>query len=167
MKRITFEHGEGLESLMYNNWELLYDVINHPVDPVTGESSYASKKLPPRLKEFDEKGNLKKIGDITRVKFLQSFYGDEDATKIIRKFAGDNAESEISQLEEPEVNDKTGNKLWSTAYFDRRTALRELFGDVMVLQEARRLLRDESFLNKIAERNVNLYNSLKDDVIRT
>jgi hypothetical protein len=166
MKRMTFETGEGLESLMYNEWKLLYDVINHPIDAVTGESSYASKKLPPRLKEFDDKGNLKKIGNITRVKFLQSFYGIEDATRIINKFGGSNAESEILQFEDPEMNDKTGNKLWPTAYFDRRTALRELFGDVMVLQEARRLIRNEEFLSKVAERNVNLYNSLKDDIIR-
>jgi hypothetical protein len=165
-RRMTFKSGPEIESLMYNQWELLYDVINHPVDPVTGESSYASKKLPPRLKEFDEKGNLRKIGDISRVKFLQSYYGIDDATRIIKTYGGKNANEELAQLEEPEVNDKTGKPLWATAYFDRRTALMELFGDVLVLQEARRLIREPEFLNRVADRNVNLYNDLKDDVIR-
>lgn len=167
MKRVTFETGEGLESLMYNNWDLLYDVINHPVDAVTGESTYSSKKLPPTLKEFDDKGNLRKISDITRTKFLQAFYEVEDAVKIIKKYGGKNADKEIAQLEERELNPKTGKPLSQNAHFDRRTALRELFGDVMVLQEARRLIRNEDFLNRVAERNVNLYNSLKDDIIRT
>ena len=36
----------------------------------------------------------------------------------------------------------------------------------MVLQEARRLLRSDSFLEKVKERNVNLYNQLKDDIVR-
>ena len=166
MKRITFEHGPGLESLMYNEWKLIYDVINHPMDPVTGQSSYASKKLPPRLKEFDDKGRLKKIGNITRVKFLQSYYGIDDATRIIKTYGGKNANKELKQFEDEEMNEDTGKKLWPTAYFDRRTALRELFGDVMVLQEARRLIRSEDFLQRVAERNVNLYNDLKDDVMR-
>ena len=167
MKRITFEHGPGLESLMYKNWKLLYDVINHPVDPVTGESSYASKKLPPTLKEFDDKGNLRKISDITRVKFLQAYYDLEDATRIIKLYGGKNAEKELKQLEPREINPQTGKGLSQNAHFDRRTALRELFGDVMVLQEARRLIRTPEFLNRVAEKNVNLYNDLKDDVIRT
>jgi hypothetical protein len=166
MKRMTFERGAPIESLMYNNWDLLYNVINHPVDPVTGQSSYASKKLPPRLKELDDKGNLRKIGDITRVKFLQSFYGIPDATRIIKKYGGDNANAELQQFEKEEVNDKTGKPLTINAYFDRRTALRELFGDVMVLQEARRLLRDDVFLEKVKEKNINLYKQLKDDIAR-
>lgn len=167
MKRMTFETGEGLESLMYNEWDLIYDVINHPVDPVTGESSYASKKLPPTLKEFDDKGNLRKASDVTRVKFLQAFYEIEDVTRIIKKYGGKNADKEIQQIEDREINPQTGKPLSQNAHFDRRTALRELFGDVMVLQEARRLIRSEDFLDQLAERNINLYNSLKDDVIRT
>jgi hypothetical protein len=165
-RRMTFKNGPEIESLMYREWQLLYDVINHPVDPVTNESSYASKKLPPRLKEFDEKGNLRKIGDITRTKFLQSYYGVEEATRILKIYGGDNASKQIAKLEEPELNEKTGKGLVPTAYFDRRTALMELFGDVMVLQEARRLLRQPDFLDRVADRNVNLYNSLKDDVLR-
>jgi hypothetical protein len=166
-RRMTFKNGPEIESFMYNNWELIYDVINHPVDPVTGQSSYASKKLPPRLKEFDEKGNLKKIDKITRVKFLQSFYGIEEATRIINTYGGKNASKELVELEEQETNEKTGRGLVPTAYFDRRTALMELFGDVMVLQEARRLLRQPDFLESIKSKNVNLYNELKDDITRT
>jgi hypothetical protein len=166
MKRITFEHGPGLESLMYNEWKLIYDVINHPMDPVTGQSSYASKKLPPTLKEFDDKGRLRKIGDITRVKFLQAYYKVDEVEKIIKKYGGKNATKELKQLEPEEVNKVTGQPLAQNTHFDRRTALRELFGDVMVLQEARRLIRDPQFLERVAERQVNLYNDLKDDVIR-
>jgi hypothetical protein len=166
MKRITFEHGPGLESLMYNEWKLIYDVINHPMDPVTGQSSYASKKLPPTLKEFDDKGRLKKIGDITRVKFLQAYYKVDEVEKIIKKYGGKDAAKELKQLEPEEVNKVTGQPLAQNTHFDRRTALRELFGDVMVLQEARRLIRDPQFLERVAERQVNLYNDLKDDVIR-
>ena len=166
-RRMTFKNGPEIESFMYNNWKLIYDVINHPVDPVTGQSSYASKKLPPRLKEFDEKGNLKKIEDITRAKFLQSFYGIEEATRIINTYGGKDATKEINELEEQELNEKTGKGLVPTAYFDRRTALMELFGDVLVLQEARRLLRQPEFLKRISEVNVNLYNELKDDIVRT
>lgn len=165
-RRMTFKNGPEIESLMYNQWELLYDVINHPTDPVTGQSSYASKKLPPRLKQTDDKGNFQKIEDITRVKFLQSYYGVEEASRIIRTYAGENADKELRQLEDPEVSDKDGKALRPTTYFDRRTALMELFGDVLVLQEARRLIRQPDFLERIAERNVNLYNELKDDVVR-
>jgi len=165
-RRMTFKNGPEIESFMYDKWKLLYDVINHPVDPITGESSYASKKLPPRLKEQDEKGDFRKIKDISRVKFLQSFYGVDDATRIIKIYGGENAAEELKQLEEPEVSEKDGGKLRPTTYFDRRTALMELFGDVMVLQEARRLLRQPDFLERVAERNVNLYNELKDDIIR-
>jgi len=165
-RRMTFKNGPEIESLMYNQWKLLYDVINNPVDPVTNESSYASKKLPPRLKETDDKGNFKKIDDISRVKFLQSYYGVDEASRIIRTYGGEDAENELRQLEEPEVSDKDGRDLRPTTYFDRRTALMELFGDVLVLQEARRLLRQPNFLERIAERNVNLYNELKDDTVR-
>jgi len=160
MKRITFETGEGLESLMYNNWKLVYDVINNPVDEVTGQSSYASKKIPPYLKERNEKGEFQKVADINRAVFLQSFYSEEDAKKIIRKYNSVNPEEEISKFLDYE-------QLTTNAWFDRRTALRELFGDVMVLQEARRLLRNPDFIEKIGEEKPNLYNSLKDDVIRT
>lgn len=165
-RRMTFKNGPEIQSLMYNQWKLLYDIINHPVDPVTGQSSYASKKLPPTLKEFDEKGNLKKIEDITRVKFLQAFYEIEDVIKIISKYGGKNADEEIKQIEEREINPNTGKPLSQNAHFDRRTALMELFGDVMVLQEARRLIRQPEFLDRVAERNVNLYNDLKNDLIR-
>jgi hypothetical protein len=160
MKRITFETGEGLESLMYNNWDLIYDVINNPVDEVTGQSSYASKKIPPYLKERNEKGEFQKVVNINRSLFLQSFYSEEDAKKIIRKYNSVNPEEEISQFLDYE-------QLTTNAWFDRRTALRELFGDVMVLQEARRLLRNPDFIEKIGEEKPNLYNSLKDDAIRT
>ena len=160
MKRITFETGEGLESLMYNNWKLVYDVINNPVDEVTGQSSYASKKIPPYLKERNEKGEFQKVADINRSLFLQSFYSEEDAKKIIRKYNSNNPEEEIAQFLDYE-------QLTTNAWFDRRTALRELFGDVMVLQEARRLLRNPDFIEQIGIEKPNLYNSLKDDVIRT
>ena len=165
-RRMTFKNGPEIESLMYHKWKLLYGVINHPIDPVTGESSYASKKLPPRLKEFDEKGNLRKIGNITRAKFLQSYYGSDEAARIMRIYGDVKTKEELKQLEDPEINEKTGKGLVPTAYFDRRTALMELFGDVLVLQEARRLIRQPEFLDRVAERNVNLYNALKDDVIR-
>ena len=160
MKRITFETGEGLKSIMYNEWELIYDVINNPVDEVTGQSSYASKKIPPYLKERNEKGEFQKVVNINRSLFLQSFYSEEDATNIIRKYNSVNPEEEISKFLDYE-------QLTTNAWFDRRTALREMFGDVMVLQEARRLLRNPDFIEKIGEEKPNLYNSLKDDVIRT
>lgn len=165
-RRMTFKNGQEIESFMYDNWKLLYDVINHPVDPVTGESSYASKKLPPTLKEFDDQGNLRKIKDITRIKFLQAFYEIDNVRRIIKTYGGSNANVELKQLEPSEINPQTGKFLSQNAHFDRRTALMELFGDVLVLQEARRLLRQPEFLDRVAERNVNLYNALKDDVIR-
>lgn len=164
-RRMTFKNSASLNKFMYDNWELIYDVINNPVDPVSGESSYASKKLPPRLKQLDDDGNFTKRKDVNRTTFLQSYFGDEETISILNTYSK-NPEVEIKKLEETEVNEKTGNKLWSTAYFDRRTALMELFGDVLVLQEARRLLRDDSFLRSIADRNVNLYNDLKDDIKR-
>ena len=165
-RRMTFKNGPEIESLMYNQWELLYDVINNPVDPVTGESSYASKKLPPRLKETDDQGNFKKIEDIDRVKFLQSYYGIDEASRIIRTYGGPDANKELNQFEEPELSEKDKGLLRPTTYFDRRTALMELFGDVLVLQEARRLIRQPEFLDRVAERNVNLANDLKNEVIR-
>jgi len=165
-RRMTFKNGPEIESLMYNEWKLLYDVINHPVDPVTGQSSYASKKLPPRLKETDDKGNFTKIKNITRVRFLQSYYGIDEATRIIKIYGGANVDKELNEFEDPELSEKDGNSLRPTTYFDRRTALMELFGDVLVLQEARRLIRNPEFLDRVAGRNVNLYNELKDDVIR-
>jgi hypothetical protein len=164
-RRMTFKNSESLNKFMYDNWELIYGVINNPIDPVSGESSYASKKLPPRLKELDADGNYTKRKEMNRTLFLQSYFGDEDTKAIIEKYSKD-PKSEISKLEDTEVNEKTGKKLWPTAYFDRRTALMELFGDVLVLQEARRLLRDPNFLESIKERNVNLYNDLKDDIKR-
>ena len=42
----------------------------------------------------------------------------------------------------------------------------ELFGDVLVLQEARNAVRDDAFLQEISKRNVDLYNDLKDTNIR-
>jgi len=165
-RRMTFKNGPEIESLMYNEWKLLYDVINHPVDAVTGQSSYASKKLPPRLKEIDEKGNFKKIENINRAKFLQSYYGIDEAARIIKTYGSKDVEKDLSELEEPELSEKDGNALRPTTYFDRRTALMELFGDVLVLQEARRLIRNPEFLDRVSQRNVNLYNELKDDVIR-
>jgi len=165
-RRMTFKNGPEIQSLMYNQWKLLYDVINNPVDPITGESTYTSKKLPPKLKETDDQGNFRKIKDITRVKFLQSYYEIEDVIKIINTYGGDNSANEIKQIEERELNEKTGKPLSQNAHFDRRTALMEMFGDVLVLQEARRLIRQPQFLDKVAERNVNLANDLKNDVVR-
>ncbi len=103
---------------------------------------------------------------MTRVKFLQSFYGLEETTRLVRKYDGKNTKSELSQLEEIEVNPKKGTPLWNTALFDRRTSLMERFGDVVILQEARNALRDKVFLKKIANKNVDLYNILKDENIR-
>ena len=164
-RRMTFSKSEALDKFMYDNWKLIYGVINNPIDPVSGQSSYASKKLPPRLKQLDKDGNYIKLRNINRSTFLQSYYGDVDAKRIIESNSK-NIKEEIDSFEETETNEKTGNNLVPTAYFDRRTALMELFGDVLVLQEARRLIRDESFLEGIKERNVDLYNSLKDDKIR-
>jgi len=42
----------------------------------------------------------------------------------------------------------------------------ELFGDVLVLQEARNAIRDDAFLQEISKKNVDLYNDLKDTNIR-
>ena len=64
--------------------------------------------------------------------------------KIIRKYNLNNAEEEISKFLDYE-------QLTTNAWFDRRTALRELFGDVMVLQEARRLLRNPDLPSSSSE----------------
>jgi hypothetical protein len=164
-RRMTFKNSIELERFMYNNWETIYNVINNPTDPVTGESTYTAKKLPPRLKQLDADGNFIKRKDINRATFLQSYFRDEDVRRIIEKHSK-NSRSELSQLEEVELNENTGKGLSQNAHFDRRTALIEMFGDVLVLQEARRLLRDDVFLESIKERNVNLYNDLKDDIKR-
>lgn len=164
-RRMTFKNSSDLESFMYNNWETIYNVINNPTDPVTGESTYTAKKLPPRLKQLDAEGNFIKRKDINRAIFLQSYFRDEDVRRIIRKYSKD-PEAELNELEDIELNENTGKTLSQNAHFDRRTALIEMFGDVLVLQEARRLLRDEAFLESIKDRNVNLYNDLKDDIKR-
>jgi len=165
-RRITFKNRADLDVFMYNNWELIWNVINNPIDPVTGQSTYDSKKTPPRLKAYDDIGKPIKMKPMTRVKFLQSFYGLEETTRLIRKYGGKNTKSELSQLEEIEVNPKKGTPLWATALFDRRTSLMERFGDVVILQEARNALRDKVFLKKIANKNVDLYNILKDENTR-
>lgn len=164
-RRMTFKNSIELERFMYNNWETIYNVVNNPTDPVTGESTYTAKKLPPRLKQLDADGNFIKRKDINRAIFLQSYFRDEDVRRIIEKHSK-NSRLELSQLEEVELNENTGKGLSQNAHFDRRTALIEMFGDVLVLQEARRLLRDEAFLESIKDRNVNLYNDLKDDIKR-
>ena len=165
-RRITFKNRADLDVFMYNNWELIWNVINNPIDPVTGESTYDSKKTPPRLKAYDDIGKPIKMKPMTRVKFLQSFYGLEETTRLIRKYGGKNIKSELSQLQDTELNPKKGTPLWATALFDRRTALMERFGDVIILQEGRNALRDKVFLKKIANKNVNLYNILKDENIK-
>ena len=162
-RRVTFKNRTDLDSFMYNNWELIWGVINNPIDPITGESTYDSKKTPPRLKAFNEEGKPTKMKPMTRVKFLQSFYGLEETTRLIRKYGGNNINEELSQLEDVELNAKKGTKLWPTALFDRRTSLMERFGDVIILQEGRNALRDKVFLKKIADKNVDLYNILKDE----
>lgn len=164
-RRMTFKNSSDLERFMYNNWETIYNVINNPTDSVTGESTYTAKKLPPRLKQLDADSNFIKRKDINRSLFLQSYFRDEDVRRIIEKYSK-NAKAELNKLEDIELNENTGKPLSQNAHFDRRTALIEMFGDVLVLQEARRLLRDETFLESIKERSVNLYNDLKDDIKR-
>ena len=164
-RRMTFKNSSDLESFMYDNWETIYNVVNNPTDPVTGESTYTAKKLPPRLKQLDAEGNFIKRKNINRALFLQSYFRDEDVRRIIEKYSK-NAKAELNELEDIELNENTGKPLSQNAHFDRRTALIEMFGDVLVLQEARRLLRDDVFLESIKDRNVNLYNDLKDDIKR-
>lgn len=163
VRRMTFKNGDYLNRFMYDNWELIYNVINNPTDPVSGESSYASKKLPPRLKQLDDDGKFIKVPDMTREKFLQSFFGDEDTKKIIRKYSK-NPEAGIRKMEGTEINEATGKKITPQGYFDRRTALMELFADVLILQEARRLLRSESFIETIKDKRPRVYEDLKDDI---
>jgi len=158
-RRMTFQNSKELDSFMFNNWKLIWDVINNPIDPVTGESTYAIKKIPPRLKSTNDKGLPIKTKDINVVTFLQSYFGIDEATRIIKTYSK-NPNVLIKKFLPVELG-RTGNKLWATAYFDRRTALMELFGDVITLQEARKSLRNKAFLNEISKRNVNLYNSLE------
>jgi len=158
-RRMTFKNSTDLDSFMFNNWKTIWEVINNPIDPVTGESTYAIKKVPPRLKITDDQGRPQKTKDINVVTFLQSYFGVDEATRIIRTYSK-NPNVLLKKLLPVELG-RTGNKLWATAYFDRRTALMELFGDVLVLQEARNSLRNDAFLNEISKRNVNLYNDLQ------
>jgi len=158
-RRMTFQNSKDLDSFMFNNWKLIWDVINNPVDPITGESTYAIKKIPPRLKNTNDQGQPIKTKDINVATFLQSYFGIDEATRIIRTYSK-NPNVLIKKFLPVELG-RTGNKLWSTAYFDRRTALMELFGDVVVLQEGRNSLRNDAFLNEISNKNPNLYNDLK------
>ena len=164
-RRMTFQNSSSLEAFMFSNWKLIFDVINNPIDPVTGESTYAIKKLPPRLKDSDDNGKPKKIKNLNVATFLQNYFGLEEATRIIEKLAKNNKERLLNSFD-PAEQGRTGKNLWATAYFDRRTALMELFGDVLVLQEARNAIRDDAFLQEISKRNVDLYNDLKDTNIR-
>ena len=164
---MTFKNRGDLDFFMYDNWNLIYDVINNPYDPITGESTYAAKKIPAILRSFDEEGKPMKNKKMTRALFLQSYYGKNKAEEIIRKY-NKNPESELKQLrsypvELSEKTDKTLKEIGLTGLFDRRTALMELFGDVVVLQQGRESLRSERFLNKIAEKNPELYGELKQD----
>tara|TARA_R100000664_G_scaffold32744_1_gene48175 strand:- start:616 stop:8517 length:7902 start_codon:yes stop_codon:yes gene_type:complete len=166
---MTFKNQGDLDFFMYNNWELIYKVINNPYDPVTGESTYAAKKIPTILREFDEQGRPTKNKKITRALFLQAYFGKNKAEEIINKY-NENPESEIKQLrsypvELSEKADKTMGEIGPTGFFDRRTSLMQLFGDVLILQEARNSLRSERFLNQIAEKNPILYEELKQDNI--
>ena len=164
-RRMTFQNSKELESFMFNNWKLIWDVINNPIDPVTGESTYAIKKIPPRLKQTNDKGFPIKTKNINVASFLQNYFGLDEATRIIQTFSK-NPNTLIKKLSPIELG-KTGNKLWSTAYFDRRTALMELFGDVVVLQEARKSIKNDAFINEISKRNPGLANDLKDSNIRS
>jgi len=168
---MTFKNRGDLDFFMYDNWNLIYDVINNPYDPVTGESTYAAKKIPSVLRTLDEEGKPTKNKKITRALFLQAYYGKNKAEEIIRKY-NKNPESEIKQLRSYPIElttkkDETVSEIGLTGLFDRRTALMELFGDVVVLQQARESLRSERFLNKIAEKNPTLYGELKQDNIIT
>lgn len=161
-RRITFKNSADLDKFMYDNWKLIYDVINNPVDPVTGESTYAAKKLPEILKAFNDDGRRIKAKKVTRALFLQTYYGKNKAAEIINNYSK-NPKAELKQLVSLEMNPKTGREIGLTGFFDRRTALMELFGDVVILQQARKSLRNNSFLNKIGEKNPNLYNELNND----
>lgn len=164
-RRMTFKNSSSLESFMFDNWKLIFDVINNPIDPVTGESTYAIKKLPPRLKDSDNQGKPRKIKNLNVASFLQNYFGLDEATRIIDKLAKNNKQKLLNSFD-PVEQGRTGKTLWATAYFDRRTALMELFGDVLVLQEARNAVRDDAFLEQLSKRNVDLYRDLKNTNIR-
>ena len=161
-RRVTFKNSASLDKFMYDNWKLIYDVINNPVDPVTGESTYAAKKLPEVLKAFDDEGKRIKAKKVTRALFLQTYYGKAKATEIINSYSK-NPTAELKQLVPIEINKKTGQEITLNGFFDRRTALIELFGDVLILQQARKSLRNQAFLNQIGQRNPDLYNELIND----
>ena len=176
-RKMTFKNKEDIQFFMYDNWKIIYDVINNPYDPVTGKSTYAVKKMPPILKAFDEDGNRIKKKDINRAVFLQAFFGRDEAEKIIRKY-NKRPNKELKQLLPPErhpaghkfagqlVGTKADGRI-SYAFFDRRTSLMELFGDVIVLQEARKALRNELFIKKIAEVNPPLAAELNNEKIKS
>ena len=65
-RRVTFKNSADLDKFMYDNWRLIYDVINNPVDPVTGESTYAAKKLPEVLKAFNDDGKRIKTANLAK-----------------------------------------------------------------------------------------------------
>ena len=95
-RRVTFKNSASLDKFMYDNWKLIYDVINNPVDPVTGESTYAAKKLPEVLKAFDDEGKRIKAKKVTRALFLQTYYGKAKATEIINSYSK-NPTAELKQ----------------------------------------------------------------------
>ena len=165
-RKMTFKNKEDIEFFMYDNWKKIYDVINNPYDPVTGRSTYSQKMIPNMLKAFDEKGDRIKKKDVTRALFLQSFFGRDEAVRIIEKY-NKRPNKELAQLlpkERHPMDHKFAGQLIGTkedgsisfAFFDRRTKLMRLFGDVVVLQEARRALRNELFLTQLAEKNPSL-----------
>ena len=162
LRRVTFKKGPELDEFMYNNWELLLDVINNPIDPITGQSTYSAKMMPESLKEFNEEGKRIKKKKPTRALFLQTYYGKTKATEIIKRYSKSPVK-ELKQLAPLEVNVKTGREIGLTGLYDRRTALMELLSNVFVLQQARKSLRSQSFLNEIGNKNTNLYNQLKND----
>ena len=69
-RRMTFQNSSSLEAFMFSNWKLIFDVINNPIDPVTGESTYAIKKLPPRLKDSDSDGKPRKVKNLNVLMLL-------------------------------------------------------------------------------------------------
>ena len=62
--------------------------------------------------------------------------------------------AELKQLGPVEITEKTGREIGLTGVFDRRTSLIRLITNVAVLQQARKSLRNQSFLNQIAEEDV-------------
>ena len=164
LRKVTFQKGPFLDEFMYTHWKLLLDVINNPFDPVTGQATYAAKMMPESLKEFNEEGRRIKRKKVTRALFLQTYYGKTKATEIIKKYSKTPAK-ELKQLVSTEISPKTGREIGLTGVYDRRTALMELLSNVFVLQQARKSLRSQSFLNEIGKKNTNLYNQLKNDNI--